>query len=256
MLGGRADHLRVFVIGVTGGTDFVRANLERKIRAAQDPSPRDRERKREGMPQFMIMAADPPELTVRNADAWRAWLIDNHDEMTGGVWLRLAKKGHTDPTSLSYDQALDEAVCQGWIDGQVRRGDESSFWQRFTPRRARSMWSANNVVRVARLTAERRMRPAGLAEVDAAKADGRWEAAYAGQSAMEVPDDLAAALAANPAARAMFDVLTSQNRYSILHRLHTGSQRTRADRLAGFVAMLARGETIYPQKARPRISGL
>ena len=203
------------------------------------------------MPESMIMAADPPELTVTDADAWRAWLVDNHLDVTGGVWVRLAKKGHTDPTSLSYDQALDEAICHGWIDGQVRRGDATSFWQRFTPRRPRSIWSANNVVRVARLTAEGRMRAAGLAQVEAAKADGRWEAAYAGQSSMPVPDDLAAALAANPAAQAMFDVLTSQNRYAILHRLHTGSQRTRPDRLASFVAMLAGGESIYPQTRRP-----
>jgi uncharacterized protein YdeI (YjbR/CyaY-like superfamily) len=196
------------------------------------------------------MVAPQPELTVPDAPAWRDWLAEHHADPTG-VWLRLAKKGHTEPTSLTYEQALEEAICQGWIDGQNRGGDAASFWQRFTPRRARSMWSANNVVRVERLTAEGRMRPAGQAEVDAARADGRWEAAYAGSSTMEVPDDLAAALAADPAAQAMFDVLTSQNRYSILHRLHTGSARTRAARLAGFVAMLARGESIYPQKARP-----
>lgn len=197
------------------------------------------------------MATELPELTVLDAEAWRAWLAEHHADPTG-VWLRMAKKGRTEPTSLTYDQALDEAVCQGWIDGQIRRADEASFWQRFTPRRARSIWSVNNVVRVQRLTSEGRMRPAGIAQVEAAKADGRWEAAYAGQATMEIPEDLVAALAANPAAKAMFDVLTSQNRYSILHRLHTGSARTRPNRLAGFVDMLARGETIYPQRARPQ----
>jgi uncharacterized protein YdeI (YjbR/CyaY-like superfamily) len=195
------------------------------------------------------MATEMPELTLADAAAWQGWLTEHHADSTG-VWLRLAKKGRTEPTSLSYDQALDEAICQGWIDGQVRGGDAMAYWQRFTPRRPRSIWSANNVVRVERLTAEGRMLPAGLAEVEAAKANGRWEAAYSGSASIEVPDDLVAALAANPSAKAMFDVLTSQNRYSILHRLHTGSARTRSDRLSGFVAMLARGETIYPQKAR------
>jgi uncharacterized protein YdeI (YjbR/CyaY-like superfamily) len=196
------------------------------------------------------MAAELPELTVPGAEGWRDWLAEHHADPTG-VWLRLAKKGYTEPTSLTYDQALDEAICQGWIDGQIRRADGASFWQRFTPRRARSIWSANNVVRVERLTAEGRMQPAGLAQVEAAKANGRWEAAYAGQASIDIPDDLAAALAANPAAQAMFGTLTSQNRYAILHRLHTGSARTRADRLEKFVAMLARGETIHPQRGRP-----
>lgn len=194
------------------------------------------------------MADEPPELTVADAAAWRAWLRVNHTDTTG-VWLVLAKKGTTEPTVLRYAQALDEALCHGWIDGQARRGDEATYRQRFTPRRARSPWSARNVEHVARLTAEGRMHPAGLAEVDRAQADGRWAAAYPGSADSEVPDDLAAALAGNRRAGAMFEILTRQNRFAVLHRLR-GAKRpeTRARRLAEFVAMLARGETIYPQE--------
>lgn len=194
------------------------------------------------------MAVEPPELTVADALAWRDWLRANHAS-TAGVWLVLARKGTTEPTSLSYDQALDEALCHGWIDGQVRRGEEGTYRQRFTPRRARSPWSARNVGHVARLIAEGRMHPAGLSEVERARADGRWAEAYPGSADSEVPEDLAAALVENPRAGAMFEALTSRNRFAILHRLR-GAKRpeTRARRLAEFVTMLARGETIYPQK--------
>lgn len=197
------------------------------------------------------MPIEQPELTVPDAAAWRAWLAEHHTE-PAGVWLVLAKKGTTSPTSLTYDEALDEALCFGWIDGQVRRGDDSTYFQRFTPRRKRSPWSQRNVGIVARLTEEGRMHPAGLAEVRRAQEDGRWEAAYGGVATMEVPGDLVAALAAQPRAQAMFDVLTSQNRFAILYRL-AGAKRaeTRERRLADFVAMLARGETPYPQKRRP-----
>lgn len=191
---------------------------------------------------------EPPELVVSDAAAWHDWLSGNHPE-TAGVWLVLARKGTTSPTSLSYDQALDEALCHGWIDGQVRRRDEATFRQRFTPRRSRSPWSQRNVEIIARLTAEGRMHPAGVAEVERAKRDGRWEAAYAGQAAIEVPDDLAAALAASPRATAMFEILTSQNRYAVLLRVHSAKRAdTRARRITGFVEMLARGETVYPQR--------
>jgi uncharacterized protein YdeI (YjbR/CyaY-like superfamily) len=192
--------------------------------------------------------ADQPELTVEDAAAWRSWLGANHADPTG-VWLVLAKKGTTTPTSLTYDQALDEALCHGWIDGQSRRRDETTWRQRFTPRRVRSPWSARNVDLVARLVADGRMCAPGLAEVERAKADGRWDAAYAGPTATEVPADLAEALAANHRANAMFDILTSQNRYAILHRLRALKRaETRARRLDEFVAMLVRGETVYPQK--------
>jgi uncharacterized protein YdeI (YjbR/CyaY-like superfamily) len=194
------------------------------------------------------MAAEPPELTVTDAAAWREWLGEHHASPTG-VWLVLAKKGTTQPTSLSYDQALEEALCHGWIDGQSRRRDETTYGQRFTPRRARSSWSKRNVGLIARLLAEGRMHPAGLAEVERAKADGRWDAAYAGPAGIEVPADLSAALTAQPRAQAMFDVLTSQNRYAVLYRIQSAKQPgTRARRIEHFVAMLARGETVYPQR--------
>ncbi|HTZ87589.1 MAG TPA: YdeI/OmpD-associated family protein [Solirubrobacteraceae bacterium] len=190
------------------------------------------------------------ELIVTDASAWLAWLGEHHAERPG-VWLVLAKKGTSEPTSLSYDEALEHALCHGWIDGQVRRRDEGTFRQRFTPRRARSAWSRRNVGIVERLLKEGRVEPAGLAAVEAAKADGRWDAAYAGPAKIEVPEDLAAALAAEPRARANFDLLTSQNRYSVLLRIETAKRsETRVRRIEQFVAMLARGETIYPQKRK------
>lgn len=191
------------------------------------------------------------ELILPDAAAWRAWLTEHHDE-PGGVWLVLARKGTTEPTRLGRNEALDEALCFGWIDGQARRRDETTTLQRFTPRRARSPWSARNVGLIARLVDEGRMHAAGLAEVERAKADGRWAAAYAGPATAEVPPDLAAALAADRQAQAMFAILTSQNRFAILHRIG-GAKRadTRARRIEQFVGMLARGETVYPQKRRP-----
>jgi len=196
---------------------------------------------------------DLPELVLLDAAAWRSWLALRHGEEPG-VWLVLAKKGTSEPTSLSYDQALEEALCHGWIDGQVRRRDAATYRQRFTPRRPRSAWSERNVGIAERLLAAGRMHRAGLAAVEAAKADGRWEAAYAGPAAIEVPADLARALEGAPRARAMFEILTSQNRYAVLHRIQTARQQaTRARRIEMFVAMLARGETIYPQ--RRRLSG-
>lgn len=196
------------------------------------------------------MTDEQAELTVADAAAWREWLGEHHGT-SNGVWLVLAKQGTTRPTSLTYGQALDEALCHGWIDGQARRRDDATYRQRFTPRRARSPWSKRNVGIVGRLGREGRMHPAGVAEVERAKADGRWDAAYAGQATMEVPADLAAALVAQPRAQAMFDILTRQNRYAVLYRI-AGAKRadTRARRIESFVAMLARGETVYPQKRR------
>jgi uncharacterized protein YdeI (YjbR/CyaY-like superfamily) len=191
------------------------------------------------------------ELTVADAAAWREWLAGNHSE-AGGVWLVLAKKGTTEPTSLSYDEALEEALCHGWIDGQVRRRDERTYRQRFTPRRARSAWSKRNVAIAQRLAAAGRMHAAGLAEVERAQSDGRWDAAYAGQASIEMPADLARALDAEPAASAMFATLTSQNRYAILYRIETAKRAdTRARRIEQYVAMLTRGETLHPQRRRP-----
>jgi uncharacterized protein YdeI (YjbR/CyaY-like superfamily) len=197
------------------------------------------------------MVVELPELVVADAAAWREWL-GRHVADSTGVWLVLAKKGTTDPTSLTYDQALDEALCHGWIDGQVLRRDEATYQQRFTPRRARSKWSKRNVGIIERLVAEGRMHPSGLAEVERARADGRWDAAYAGPGSIEVPDDLTAALAAEPRARAWFDVLSAQNRYAVLYRIHDAKRpETRARRVQQLVAMLARDETPYPQRRRP-----
>jgi uncharacterized protein YdeI (YjbR/CyaY-like superfamily) len=192
--------------------------------------------------------AELPTLILPDADAWRAWLAEHHEE-SAGVWLVLAKKGVEQPTSVTYDQALEEALCHGWIDGQTKRRDESTYQQRFTRRRARSPWSQRNVGIVERLLAEGRMHPAGIAEVERAKADGRWDAALAGPAAMEVPPDLASALAAEPKASEMFEALTSRNRYAVLHRIATAKRaETRERRIRQFVEMLARGETIYPQR--------
>ena len=196
------------------------------------------------------MADELPELVVRDAAAWRTWLAGHHADPVG-VWLVLAKKGTEKPTSLTYDQALEEALCHGWIDGQAGRRDEATYRQRFTPRRRRSAWSKRNTGIAERLIAEDRMRPAGHAEVERAKADGRWEAAYAGPASMEVPADLAEALAAEPKAQAMFEGLNSQNRYAILYRIVTAKRAdTRARKIEEFVAMLSRGETVHPQKRR------
>ena len=193
------------------------------------------------------MATNPPELLVPDAAAWRAWLDDHHGD-GAGVRLVLAKKGVTDPTSLSYPDALEAALCYGWIDGQTGRRDAATYLRRFTPRRARSVWSRNNVTLAEQLMADGRMHAAGAAEVDSAKQDGRWEAAYAGSATIEVPADLKEALEAQPRAQAVFAALSGQNRYAILYRLGTAKRpATRAARIDKFVAMLARGETIYPQ---------
>jgi uncharacterized protein YdeI (YjbR/CyaY-like superfamily) len=188
------------------------------------------------------------ELIVADAAAWHAWLVEHHGE-PDGVWLVLAKKNVTTPTSLTYDQALEEALCHGWIDGQRNGRDEHTFIQRYTPRRSRSMWSKRNVDLVARMEREGRMLPAGRAEVERAKSDGRWDKAYGGSSSLEIPTDLAEALAAEPRAQAMFEILTSANRFAVVHRVNEAKRaETRAKRIALYVGQLARGETIYPQK--------
>lgn len=188
-----------------------------------------------------------PELLVSDAAAWRAWL-DAHETETDGVWLVLAKKGTTEPTTLGYGQALEEALCSGWIDGTKRSRDAGTFLQLFTPRRRASLWSARNVGIVAELIAQGRMRERGQAEIDRAKADGRWDRAYPGSASGEVPDDLAAALAASPAAAELFPQLSRQNRFAVLHRVLTApNEKVRANRVARLVGGLERGETPYPQ---------
>src|SRR5215218_6279131 len=194
--------------------------------------------------------AELDELIVADAAALRAWLSVNHTT-SAGVWLALTRKGGS-VTTLIWQQAVDEALCFGWIDGQARKRDEGSSWIRFTPRRPRSVWSQRNVANVARLEAAGLMLPAGRAAVDAAKADGRWAAAYAPPSEAEVPADLRAAIAADPAAQAIFDVLTKANRFALIHRVNAVKRaQTRERKITEIVAMLARHETIYPQKAKP-----
>jgi uncharacterized protein YdeI (YjbR/CyaY-like superfamily) len=191
-----------------------------------------------------------PELLVADAEEFRRWL-DEHHSSAGGVWLVLHKKGGT-VTELTWDAAVDEALCYGWIDGQARSRDAESSAIRMTPRGPRSRWSRRNVEKVERLEAEGRMRSAGRAAVEAANADGRWDAAYASPANAEVPDDLAAAIAAEPEAQRMFDVLTKTNRYALIHRLGAVKKaETRERKIREFVAMLARHEAPYPQKARP-----
>jgi uncharacterized protein YdeI (YjbR/CyaY-like superfamily) len=193
---------------------------------------------------------DLPELLVADAAEWRRWLRAQHAR-SPGVWLVLAKKGTTRPTTLSYEEALDEAICFGWIDGRIGQRDGATFRRRFTPRSARSPWSQRNVAIAERLRAAGRMHRSGEEEVRRAKADGRWKGAYAGQATMKVPRDLAKALKANPAAQKMFQTLTSANRYSILYRIESAKRiETRARRIEEFVDMLARGDTPHPQGPR------
>ncbi|MFZ2529903.1 MAG: YdeI/OmpD-associated family protein [Rhodococcus sp. (in: high G+C Gram-positive bacteria)] len=178
----------------------------------------------------------PAALVVADVAAWRAWL-DGHEDSSDGVRLVLAKKGTTVPTSLSYADALEEALCSGWIDGRRNALDAFTFRQHFTPRRARSIWSQRNVDIANRLIASGRMRARGLAEVDRAKADGRWERAYAGQAAAEVPADLASALQQSPTAAARFAQLDRGRRYAVIHRVTTApSASSRAGRIATFIA--------------------
>jgi uncharacterized protein YdeI (YjbR/CyaY-like superfamily) len=178
---------------------------------------------------------------------WRAWLAAHHVGAPQGVWLKIAKKSGS-VASVDYPQALEVALCYGWIDGQKKGLDETHWLQRFTPRRSRSIWSKVNRAKAEALVEAGEMQPAGLAEMERAKADGRWAAAYDGQRTSAVPDDLAAALADDAVAREFFATLDSTNRYAILHRLQTAKKpETRARRLAQFVEMLSERRTIYPR---------
>jgi uncharacterized protein YdeI (YjbR/CyaY-like superfamily) len=180
-----------------------------------------------------------------SAEAFEAWLAENH-AVSPGIWLKLRKKG-PGIVRLNYAQALDVALCYGWIDGQKAALDDEWWLQRFTPRRPRSKWSKVNCGKVAVLIEQGRMRPQGLAEIDRAKADGRWEAAYDSARTATVPDDLAAALAADPAAAASFETLGRQNRFAILYRIQDAKKaETRARRIEKYVEMLAKGEKLLP----------
>jgi uncharacterized protein YdeI (YjbR/CyaY-like superfamily) len=186
-----------------------------------------------------------PRLSFPSRAAWEAWLAQHH-ESSGGVWLMFAKKG-SGMVTVSYSDALDGALCYGWIDGQKGKLDDDHYLQRFTRRKARSRWSKINRGRAEALIARGEMRPAGLREVERAKADGRWEAVYLGQRTATVPDDLRRELENNAAAREFFATLDGANRYAILYRLHDAKKpETRARRLAKFVAMLEERKKIHP----------
>jgi uncharacterized protein YdeI (YjbR/CyaY-like superfamily) len=186
-----------------------------------------------------------PQIHFASDADWEAWL-DEHHAGADGVWVKIAKKG-TGIDSVRYPEVLETAICFGWIDGRREGLDDTWFLQRFTPRTARSRWSRINRDKAERLIAEGRMRPRGLAETEAAQADGRWAAAYAGQRTIEIPEDLRRELDARPEAAAFFKTLSSQNRYAILYRLQDAKRpETRARRLAKFVAMLEAGETLHP----------
>ncbi len=194
----------------------------------------------------MTPVAKPvPEIVLfRNAKAFETWLRKHH-ATSDGLWLQIAKKGAAEP-SVTYPEAIEIALCWGWIDGQKKGLDDQHFLQRFTPRRARSIWSKINVAKVAALIEAGRMQPAGHAQIAAAKADGRWEGAYDGARTATMPDDLQAALDAAPKAKAFFATVSASNRYAVLWRVQTAVKpETRARRIAQLVEMLARGEVVH-----------
>jgi len=186
-----------------------------------------------------------PIILFKDQKAWEAWLV-KHGESSPGVWVRLAKKA-AKLRSVTYGEALDVALCYGWIDSQKKSFDEESSLQRFTPRRARSIWSKINRDKALALVKSARMRPAGLAEIERAKADGRWEAAYDSHRTAVPPEDFVAALERSPRAKEFFATLNSQNRYAILFRIQTAKKiETRRKRIDQFIAMLEQHLKIYP----------
>jgi uncharacterized protein YdeI (YjbR/CyaY-like superfamily) len=185
-----------------------------------------------------------PRLTFLDQTEWENWLTQNGDA-SSGIWLRLAKKGSAQPT-LSYEQALESALCHGWIDGQKQTESEAYWLQRFTRRSTKSIWSKLNKDKAEALIAAGKMLPAGMQEISKAKEDGRWEAAYTSASNSVVPDDLQAALDVNPKASAFFATLSARNRYSILFRIQNAKKpATRARKIEEFIDMLNRGETLH-----------
>jgi uncharacterized protein YdeI (YjbR/CyaY-like superfamily) len=189
--------------------------------------------------------SDLPILAFARPRDWEAWLAEHH-EASAGIWLKLAKKASGTP-SVTYAEAIDGALCHGWIDGQRRSHDEGSFLLRMVPRRPDSVWSKINRERAEWLRAHERMQPAGEEAIRRARASGRWEGAYDSPSKSKVPADLEAALAARPKARAFFATLNAQNRYSILFRVQTAKKpETRARRITEFVKMMAAGKKLYP----------
>ena len=193
----------------------------------------------------MSETPDPPLIPFESKEAFASWLDEHHGDEEG-LWLKVAKKASGIPT-VTHAEALELALCHGWIDGQRKALDEQFFIQRFTPRRARSRWSKINRDKAEQLIAEGRMTPAGMREVERAKADGRWDAAYESQRNITVPEDLQRELDQDPKAREFFESLNSQNRYAILYRLHDAKKpETRERRLTQFVAMLKEGKKLHP----------
>jgi len=189
-------------------------------------------------------SAEPPVKEFRTRAAWERWIECHHGDHAG-VWMKLAKKG-TGVTTVTYAEALEVALCYGWIDAQVKRLDETYYLQRFTPRRVRSKWSKINRESATRLIESGTMRPPGLAEVERARGDGRWDAAYDSPAGAAVPDDFERALARNKKAREFFATLSSANRYAILYRIQDAKRsETRARRITQLVEMLARGEKFH-----------
>jgi uncharacterized protein YdeI (YjbR/CyaY-like superfamily) len=189
-------------------------------------------------------------IAFASREAWDVWLSAQSADAKG-LWLKLARKS-SGIQSVARDDAIDAALCHGWIDGQLDSFDENHWLVRFTPRKPTSIWSEKNRARALELVKLGRMRPAGMREIERARSDGRWDKAYASQRTAELPEDLAAALAGNPKASAFFATLNRVNRYAILYRTHTAKKpETRAARIAKFVAMLAKGETIHPQSPPP-----
>lgn len=189
--------------------------------------------------------ADLPTLSFATPRAFSAWLADHHAS-SRGIWLRLARKG-SGTASITYAEAIEVALAWGWIDGQKQRGDDTSWLQKFTPRSAKSVWSKINREKALALIESGAMQPAGLAEVERAKGDRRWDVAYDPPSRATVPDDLQAALAKNARAEAFFLTLDARNRYAVLWRVQTAKKlETRRKRIAALVAMLARGEKVHP----------
>lgn len=192
--------------------------------------------------QLSMKSTDLPTLPFASKKKWAAWLAKQHDKCSG-LWLKLAKKDSGIP-SITYEEALDVALCYGWIDGQKKGFDDKYWLQKFTPRGARSMWSKINTEKVERLIANAEMKPAGLKAVEAAKADGRWDAAYASQKNISVPEDFLAALDNNKKAKAFFAKLKSAERYSFLLKLyHAKKPETRARNIQQFIESLEKGET-------------
>ncbi len=193
----------------------------------------------------MAAEKDSPTIQFESRGAWEAWLGENH-EMSSGMWLKIAKKD-SGIAGVSYGEAVEAALCFGWIDGQARKFDGDFWLQKFTPRRKRSKWSKVNRAKAESLIESGMMYPAGLREVERAKADGRWEAAYEPPSKATVPEDLRRELENNDAAKEFFETLDGRNRYAILHRIHDAKKsETRKRRIEKYVTMLAEGKKIYP----------